>query len=467
MLPFILNQETIHTDLPPGTTVLDYIRYHHHLTGTKIGCREGDCGACTVMVGELREDGMHYRTMTSCLMPLSNAAGKHIVTVEGINPADKSLTAVQQAMAEENGTQCGFCTPGFVMSLTCFCLNHHEPTSPEALSAIDGNICRCTGYKSIERAADRICSLLQMTPSGTSMTRAIDLGIVPEWFSVIPMRLDELQMPPEGNSGKTNTLIVGGGTDLYVQKPEEMIRRKAQPVFDMPARKEITLDHDIIEIGGSVTVTDLMESGILQSCFPNMYPHLKLVSSTPIRNMATVAGNLVNASPIGDLTIWFLALEAKVVLRNSAVREIPLRDFYQGYKILAKTADESVEKVYFKKPGKDTYFNFEKVSKRRYLDIATVNTAITLRIANHTIIEAHMSAGGVAPIPLYLKNTSSCLIHHTLPLDVKCLQEMHHILQAEIHPIDDVRGTAAYKRLLLQQLFHAHLLEIYAVYAKH
>src|SRR3982751_6741136 len=159
MIEFILNSEDIRTDQPTGSTVLDFVRYHKNLKGTKIGCREGDCGACTILVGELDGSKVSYRSMTSCLMPLANAAGKHIVTVEGINPADGSLTPVQQAMVDESGTQCGFCTVGFVMSLTGYCLetvsSQHLSNGPAelAISAIDGNICRCTGYKSIERAA--------------------------------------------------------------------------------------------------------------------------------------------------------------------------------------------------------------------------------------------------------------------------------------------------------------------------
>src|SRR4030095_4100078 len=145
MLSFILNNDTINTNMPPGMTVLDFVRYHKHLTGTKIGCREGDCGACTILVGELHDDKVIYRSMTSCLMPLTNAYCKHIVTIEGINPPTGSLTPVQQALVEENGTQCGFCTVGFVVSLTGFCLQHDVPTMEQAISSVDGNICRCTG----------------------------------------------------------------------------------------------------------------------------------------------------------------------------------------------------------------------------------------------------------------------------------------------------------------------------------
>ena len=160
MIRFILNEKEIATDLPSGMVLLDFIRYHQHLPGTKIGCREGDCGACTVLVGEIVDGHMQYESMTSCLMPIGNANGKHIVTIEGINFADE-LNPIQQAMADEGATQCGFCTPGFVMSLAGFCLSDKEATTQNAVAAVDGNICRCTGYKSIERAAGKVAELIK------------------------------------------------------------------------------------------------------------------------------------------------------------------------------------------------------------------------------------------------------------------------------------------------------------------
>jgi xanthine dehydrogenase small subunit len=160
LIRFILNEKEIATSLPPGMVLLDFIRYHQHLMGTKIGCREGDCGACTVLVGELKDNEPQYQSMTCCLMPIGNAQGKHIVTVEGINN-DEGLNPVQQAMADEGATQCGFCTPGFVMSLAGFCLSDKEPTQQNAIAAVDGNICRCTGYKSIERAAGKVADIMK------------------------------------------------------------------------------------------------------------------------------------------------------------------------------------------------------------------------------------------------------------------------------------------------------------------
>jgi xanthine dehydrogenase small subunit len=509
MIEFILNDEDISTDQPAGSTVLDFVRYYKDLKGTKIGCREGDCGACTVLVGELVGEEVNYRTMTSCIMPLANASGKHIVTIEGINPANRKLTPVQQAMVDESGTQCGFCTVGFVMSLTGFCIDKTPKTSEMAISAIDGNICRCTGYKSIERAANIVCNTIrnegaESTSSppykggvpegrGGSLNAALDKQIVPKYFSDIPARLTELRAgsgePPKG--GTPN--FVSGGTDVYVQHSEALVESESRYLFYNDDLRGIRDTGEYIKMGASTTVTDLLISPVMQSIFPDLHKHLKLVSSTPIRNMATLAGNFINASPIGDMTIWFLALDAEIVLSDGTQvpmpatpqsgverRTILLRDLYLGYKQLAKSEDEYITTIRFRKPTGDFRFNFEKISKRTYLDIATVNTAISLTIRSavaedwlppalsgssggveveHTIQEAHVSAGGVAPVPLYLKQTSEFLKDKQVTTET--IAEANEIIQSEISPISDVRGTDTYKRMLLQQLFAAHFVELF------
>ena len=482
VIQFILNNNEILTDQPPGSTVLDFVRYHKNLKGTKIGCREGDCGGCTVLVGELVGDEVKYRSVTSCLMPLANAAGKHIVTIEGINPPDGSLTPVQQAMVDESGTQCGFCTVGFVMSLTGFCIDETAKTPEMAISAVDGNICRCTGYKSIERAACRISE--QLTANSQQF--------VPDYFTDIAQRLKHLTGSAiEAETRAVGSVpVVGGGTDVYVQRPDELAESEAHHVFYDDRLRGIRDTGDRIEIGASATVTDLLESPVMQSIFPDLYKHLKLISSTPIRNMATLAGNFVNASPIGDMTVWFLALDAEIELCTSPqiskgdTRTLPLKDLYLGYKQLAKQSDEIITTIRFKKPNGDFRFNFEKVSKRTYLDISTVNTAISLTIeaslgkdwvppalsepgapatgelVTYTIIDAHVAAGGVAPIPLYLRETSAFL--RGKEVTEETITTANEIMQTEISPISDVRGTEKYKRLLLRQLFRAHFFELFA-----
>lgn len=455
-MQFILNNNTVKTELPSGTLLLDFIRYHKKLTGTKIGCREGDCGACTVLIGELIDGELQYRSVTSCLTPIGNVYGKHVVTVEGINM--ETLNPIQQAMCDEGATQCGFCTPGFVVSLAGFCLKKNGHTYHDAIAAIDGNICRCTGYKSIERATKKVSDLM-LKNNGEEPTKfASENKILPEYFSTIKERLQQLNNTLHTNSSDKKP--VGGGTDLYVQKPEEMVHENIHFTMQDNSLKEISFSNTTCTIGAATTVSDLINTSAFHHYFPQFQQYVKLVSSTPIRNMATIAGNFVNASPIGDFTIFFLALNAKLLLSDGKnKREIALKDFYKGYKLLDKQKEEFIEKINFELPDKNSYFHFEKVSKRTNLDIASVNSAILLKIENNFIVEAHLAAGGVNAVPLYLKKTVAFLVQKEITETL--ILEANEIVQSEIAPISDARGTAEYKRLLLRQLIFAHFQKIF------
>jgi xanthine dehydrogenase small subunit len=457
---FILNNEKISTALPPGMVLLDFIRNHQRLVGTKIGCREGDCGACTVLVGDIRDDRLRYRSMTSCLMPLGNAAGKHIVTVEGLNR--EQLTPYQQAIVDQGGSQCGFCTPGFVVSLAGFCLSEEQPSFENAIAAMDGNICRCTGYKSIERAASLLVEALSARDAQDPVGWLTANGFLPDYFTTINERLAALQnfIGRQAAPPVQTHHFVGGGTDLYVQKPEEMAALKVNPLFDRPELQGIRRENGCCYIGGGTTVEDLRRSAVMNAHFPNMKQFMKLVSSTPIRNMATVAGNLVNASPIGDLTVFLLALDSRIVLNDQGrQRTLALKEFHMSYKELDKSPSEILETVFFDLPDQEAYVNFEKVCKRTHLDIASVNSALQLEIADGVISRAGLSAGGVAPIPFFLDQTASFLIGQKV--NVTTVRQAADTAQGEITPISDIRGSAAYKRLLLRQLILAHFLALF------
>ncbi|GAB3650397.1 xanthine dehydrogenase small subunit [Hymenobacter agri] len=502
MIEFLLNDQPIRTSEAPASALLDFVRYHEQLKGTKIGCREGDCGACTVLVGELSADGqtVNYQSMTSCLTPLGNAHGKHIVTVEGINAAGNQLTPVQKAIVDEGGSQCGFCTVGFVMSLTGHSLSSAPATEKSTTAAIDGNICRCTGYKSLERAAAKLTAELEGRPAENALTWLSEKQFVPGYFANIPAQLAKLRpagandtadataaiaasakahtngsqvsTSPNGHAQNQNDhghstpapfthALLGGGTDLLVQRLEEL---REQPgvrlIFDQPGRRGIR--HETtgrVVLGAATTASQLLESDLMRGLLPNLPQYLKLVSSTPIRNMGTVAGNFINGSPIGDLTIMFLALGASITLLDAAgvTRELALPDLYLGYKKLAKAADEQVIEISFPAPLPGDFFHFEKVSKRTHLDIASVNSAAWLRVENGLIQAARVSAGGVGPVPLYLDRTSAFLQGRELTAET--VSAANEVMQAEISPISDVRGTSDYKRLLLRQLLWAHFLE--------
>ncbi|MCC6540792.1 MAG: FAD binding domain-containing protein [Flavobacteriales bacterium] len=467
MTRFILNDVLIETPAHEGTVLLDVIRYHQHLPGTKVGCREGDCGACTVLVGEMEEGRLVYRSMTSCLLALANIRGKHVVTVEGLNMGH--LSPVQQALVDENGTQCGFCTPGFVVSLSGCCLSREMVTPERAIRAVDGNICRCTGYKSIERAATSIAQQLATKNTGDPVTWSVEHGFLPAYFKTIPDRLKAIRKQPGlEHDGSVGTLL-GGGTDLYVQKHDSMHHSAIRPLGRSNELKGIRIASEQCVIGGGCVANDLLASEELHARLPQLEEYLLLISSTPIRNMGTVAGNLVNASPIGDLTVLFLALDSTIRLakapdRPEHGRNLKLRDLYKGYKLLDKAPDEIVTTISFNLPDKQTRIHFEKVSKRTHLDIASVNSAIRLEISRDAtgsdmIREAHVSAGGVAPVPKYLTNTSAFLVGRSV--DLETVRAAYQVMAEEVTPISDARGTAEYKRLLLRQLFFAHFMHLF------
>lgn len=462
MTRFILNDTLVESSASPGTVVLDIVRYHQQLKGTKIGCREGDCGACTVLVGELNGERVEYKSMTSCLLALVNVEGKHVVTVEGLNM--EKLSPVQQAMVDASGTQCGFCTPGFVVSLSGCCLSREQVTEELAVRAIDGNICRCTGYKSIERAAASVAQQLAQKNTEDPIEWSVENDFLPAYFAGIKERLKAIQRGIEATMDPA--ILVAGGTDLYVQKHDTMHHSAVRSVANDTALKGIRFEHGECIIGGACTAADLLNSAELNAHLPKLEQHLLLVSSTPIRNMGTLAGNFVNASPIGDLTAMFIALDSTITMRSAAgtTRSLKLKDLYKGYKQLDKSANEIVTTVSFPLPSQATRFHFEKVSKRTYLDIASVNTAIRLEMSRDvaggdTIREAHVSAGGVAPIPKYLAHTSAFLAGK--PANPETVHAAIKVMNEEIAPISDARGTADYKRLLLRQLFFAHFLALF------
>lgn len=455
MIKFLLNDKEVSTDLPSGFLLLDFIRTQKQLKGTKIGCREGDCGACTVLVGEWSNDRMIYKSITSCLMALGNVQHKHVVTIEGLNVQELSL--VQQSMSDEGATQCGFCTPGFVVSLTGFCLSA-DHSYANAIASIDGNICRCTGYKSIERSVEKIVNVLAEKKEGvTPIQYLTEHQFLPEYFISIPERIKKLKSADNNPTNATGKKFLGGGTDLYVQQHDRMVKENPNLLFDHSGLKSIIKKDDSCIIGGACTVTEIFNSEIFHSHFPKVANHRQLISSSPIRNMATIAGNFANASPIGDLTIFFLALDAQLHLSDGEQKRIlPLREFYLGYKKLNKTEAEYIESVEFILPGKNSIFNFEKVSKRTHLDIASVNSAIKLEMKGDQIISASLSAGGIGPVPTYLKTASDYLAGKIISAET--IEHLLPIVENTITPMSDARGTKEYKTLLLLQLIKAHFI---------
>ncbi len=455
-IKFVLNNELITAEANPTMSLLDFLRNEKHLTGVKSVCREGDCGACSVLIGRLDDSEIKYQSITSCIYPLGNAAGKHIVTIEGLN--QPGLNFIQYHFAEENAAQCGFCTPGYIISLTAFMLNNSGYSYEEAEKAVAGNVCRCTGYGSIKRALHNMTDEMSVSSEDFNqrLKTLIDKKVIPEYFVAIPQMLENIVLDKVDFESE---IVIGGGTDLYVQKPDEL--HALSPLFVEDSRLDyIKESPDSIIIGGGTTFEEIADSEIINKFFPSFKNDSVLIASKLIRNVATLAGNIVNASPIGDMTIIFLALNAELKLKiNETERIVPIRNFYLGYKNIDKEPMEIIEEIIIPKPSGNTKFNFEKVSKRTHLDIASVNSSILIETNNETIVKAAISAGGVAPVPKYLEKTSAFLIGKEVSNEI--VLTASESAMNEITPIDDVRGSAEYKKLLLGQLIKAHFAELF------
>ena len=456
MIKFIINNTLVESSLSAGTVLLDLIRDDLKLTGTKEGCREGECGACTILLGELLNNGqMSYKACASCLVPIGEARNKHVVTIEGLNK--ETLTAVQQAIFDNSASQCGFCTPGIVLSLTGFLFSSPNFSNEDAINAMDGNICRCTGYVSIKNAAKTLSDMFSKKPQAepSRIEQLVKWSVIPEYFLKIPQKLSERKKNTHVKIKAKVPIIVAGATDLLIQRPDELINSDLEFISLQPELSKIVEDKDFITIGAGVTVEQFRTSKIINKYFPTLKNNLLLLSSTIVRNKATIAGNIVNASPIADMAIILLPLNVNLILKDgNNKRSIQLKDFYNGYKILALRKNETIEKIRIPFPVNNAILNFEKVSNRKYLDIASCNSAMYLHEEDGIIEDIKISAGGVAPIPLLLEKTSNLLKGKQISNEI--LQQAKQILQKEITPIDDIRGTAEYKKLLLGQLLFAH-----------
>ena len=454
MAEFLLNQERITQNLSDGMVLLDFLRTEQKLTGTREACREGDCGACLVLSGQFINGIMHYQPVNSCLLPLGLVYGRHIVSIEGLNGGQ--LNPVQKILVQQGAIQCGFCTSGLLMAITAYLLNAPHSSSALAQDAVAANLCRCTGYAGIKRALKRICQSFDLSQSKPSERIAdlIQWGILPVYFADIPQRLAAL--PEQVCSTEHTATQVAGGTDLFVQQAEQLA---GQDLSFINQSESIRIEQQQCIISATTGIETLRQSEHMQALYPQIVDDFKLICSLPVRQQATIGGNLANASPIGDLSVFFLALDAKLTLyTSSAKRKLALRNFFNGYKQLDLQADELISDISFHCPEQPLRISFEKVSKRTHLDIASVNSAMSLELHENRFRQIHIAVGGVAAIPLYLEKTCAFLADKKITSSL--LQQALDIAQTEISPLSDIRGSAEYKRLLVRQLLIAHWLKL-------
>lgn len=457
---FILNDQEMELALSPGRSVLDLLRKDLGLYGSKEGCREGECGACTVILGRMPQ--IAYRAMPSCLMSVGQLNYAHLVTIEGLQK--EMPNRLQQAFINQGATQCGFCTPGFIMALTGYLLAGGIVTLQGAVDALDGNLCRCTGYHSIRRAvAETVEPVLGKAPS---IQELIALDLIPGYFAEIPRRLMTLRDKFSTDSqevslerfDKTRPLIAGG-TDLYVQKGD--VLNKSEPRFLVPESESIRVTDGMIEIPSTATMSQLQQDPHLNDQFPGWHDKLLVVASPILRHRATLGGNIVNASPIADCAVLLLAMDAQIQLVSSkgTRRRFPLRRFFLGYKDLDLKDDELVESFWVTQQKEGQLWNYAKVSKRTRLDIAGCNSAAVFSVDNKRFTSVGLALGGVAPVPFTARRTIAWL--RGKPLTLETFLGSLDVLQKEIAPIDDVRGSAEYKSGLARALMIDHYLHCF------
>nr|VFK21363.1 MAG: xanthine dehydrogenase small subunit [Candidatus Kentron sp. LPFa] len=462
MIDFILNDRNVRADAPPGGMLLDFLRDSARLMGVREGCHEGACGACLVLVG----DGeMSYGALNACLLPLAEVEGRHVVTIEGLHgEGDDGLTPIQQAIAEESAAQCGFCTPGIILALTGFFLNNRSPDMARAMIAMGGNICRCTGYQSMRRAIAGLCERFSDS-GGDDRTEThgewlVAQGILPRYFLEIPNRLRGLPVSPREQIGAPPGVIIGGGTDLERRKTRAPRDSAVRYLSREEGLQRIRLAAGRCHIGAATTLEEIGNSPVMQGLFPGIRAYFDRIASEPIRRRITLGGNIAHASSVADAAVFFLATGASVVLaKGEGRRELALKDFFAARERPHKEDGELLEEIHFTAPGGDSRFHFEKVSKRAWFDIASVNSAMQATMHDGAIEKVDLSAGGVAKIPLYLARTVAYLTGKEPNIDTA--REAGSIAQSEIAPVDDARGSADYKRLLLRRLIHAHFLTLF------
>jgi len=464
---FALNGEiTAVRNIAPTKMVLNFLREDLGKTGTKEGCAEGDCGACTVVIGELHGDRLAMKTVNACIQFVPTLDGKALFTVENLRQPDGTLHPVQEAMVACHGSQCGFCTPGFVMSLWALYLEHtrqgSRPTPAQIRTALTGNLCRCTGYRPILEAGEKMFDLppvafdseaLCETLKSLRRSEALVYTYEGQRFYA-PQSLAELTRLRAAHPHAT---ILAGGTDVGVWVTKQFHTLGDIVCIGQVAElKEIREETDVLRIGAGVSLSDGYAA--LVKYYPQLTEIWERFASMPIRNAGTLGGNVANGSPIGDAMPGLIALGARVVLRTSeGARVLPMEDLYVAYMQKAMQPDEVVEAVEVPLPSPVVQFRTYKVSKRYDSDISAVCAAFAIKVDRGTIVEARVAFGGMAATPKRASHTEAALAGK--PWTETTLRAARAALATDYTPLTDMRATAAYRKQVAQNLLERFYLE--------
>ncbi len=468
---FIVNGDEVTLgDFGPTETLLDYLRLRRRLTGTKEGCAEGDCGACTVLIGRLTEHGLRYESVNACIRFLGSLHGTHVVTIEHLAGRDGALHPVQQAMVDFHGSQCGFCTPGFVMSLYGLWLSNGTPTRAEIESALQGNLCRCTGYEPIVKAAEHIStsrpsSLFDPLESDRIQVMAKLWGIHSGNDTIIIAKDGARSIVPASVAAFADILadepeatIVAGATDVGLWVTKQM--RLLNPVIfinHLTELQSITSEEAGIIIGAGVSYAQAFD--VLVDEIPPFGRLIDRIGGQQVRNMGTIGGNIANGSPIGDTPPPLIALGAELTLRShSGRRTIPLEDYFLAYGKQDRLPTEFVEKVFVPRPAEGSHFAVYKISKRRDEDISALCGAFHLTLdADGKVEKIRIAFGGMAATPKRAKHVEDALLGEVWNWGT--VSAVRDAFGEDYQPLTDWRATAEYRSLTARNLLTRFFLE--------
>ena len=452
-------------DAAPTQTVLQHLREDLHCTGTKEGCAEGDCGACTVVVASLVDGQVEMKTVNACIQLTPTLDGKALFSVEDLQQPDGALHPVQQAMVECHGSQCGFCTPGFVMSLWGMYLKKDgaTPTRCEIDDGLSGNLCRCTGYRPIIDAARRMSELPKVTFDRAALARQLqDLqrtslhtyAACGQQFHA-PRTVDELA---QLRADKPQATLLAGSTDVGLWVTKQM-RELGEIIYlgNVAALKTIALQDGMLEIGAGASLNDAYAA--LCEHYPEELSELwQRFASLPIRNAGTLGGNVANGSPIGDSMPWLIALGTQIVLRGSAGRRtMALEDFYLGYQKKDLRPDEFVEALKVPLPRAQLKFRTYKLAKRFDQDISAVCAAFAFELDGERIVNARIAFGGMAATPQRATQTETFL-RNQIWTEENLVIAMG-LLADDYAPLSDMRASNTYRMTTAQNLLRRFWLE--------
>jgi len=452
------------SNLDPNETILNYVRLKLKKTGTKEGCAEGGCGACTVVLGELKNNKIVYQAINSCIGFVTSLEGKQLILVEDLVSKNGTLHTVQDAMINYHGSQCGFCTPGFVMSLFAMYKNFSSYNKENIQDSISGNLCRCTGYRSIVDAAKSLNNTNRSDQFDKNKKKIINLlkkinsenvslkNGNKKYFS--PKSINELIKTIKNNP---NSIFLSGGTDLSLNVTKG--RKDINNIISLNSVKELKFIKERngnIEVGAATSLTEF--ELFIKKYYPDFNAILKRYGSVQIRNIGTIAGNIATASPIGDTLPLLLSLDAKVVLQKKSKKTIlPLKNFFISYRKTKLKKEQFIHSVIipiFKK----NIFKAYKISKRIDDDISSVCASFNLEINNNKIKNIKIAYGGMAPIPKRAVNCEKTLINSSL--SEESFEKAKKNLEKDFKPINDTRATKDYRMEVAKNLLMKCFIEI-------